>query len=330
MHPIISIIIPVYNTVSYLSRCINSVLMQVFQEWEIILVDDGSSDDSGKICDGYASKDRRIKVFHNTNNGASYSRFFGMQKASGEYICFVDADDSLPQDALEKLYGYCVQYNADIIVGGYTRMCDGKIIDYCGFPLEIVTGKSYLFSLLTGNWKIYGPVAKLFKRKLFSYPHPNIPKDIHVGEDLLMNVFLAAHANSVVFIPHSVYNYYQITTSATHTFKYTVDYMLLYLSELKKILQENEVRNVEVFLSHYKIIIMYNVLLDDVDDEIDYRSNNIRNILKDVQHIDKTTKERMILLLVKHRLLRIYYRRLVKNYRNGTGLLLSLKRILCK
>lgn len=327
---LISIIVPIYNAQAYLPRCIDSILGQSYQNFELILVNDGSKDDSGQICDSYANKDGRVRVFHNSNGGASFSRFYGMQKANGQFFCFVDADDSLPEDALEKLYSYSMQYDTDITIGGYTRFCDNKVIDYCGFPLNVISGNTYLYSLLSGNWKIYGPVAKLFKKELFVFPYPEIPKNIRVGEDLLMNVYFASHAKSVVYVPFSVYNYYQIDTSATHTFKYTIDYMRSYLYELQTILDQNKVPVSHELFCHYNIIIMYNVMLDDEGDEIDYQSTDVLQILQGAESIQTTLKEQTILFLLKHRFIRVLYRRMMKKYRTGSGFIHYFKKLLGK
>ena len=104
MKPLISIIVPIYNVEKYLSRCINSVLSQTFPDFELLLIDDGSTDKSGYICDGYAQKDSRIKVFHIENGGVSAARNYGLDNARGEWITFVDADDWIDKDMYYKLY----------------------------------------------------------------------------------------------------------------------------------------------------------------------------------------------------------------------------------
>ena len=101
--PIISIIIPVYNVQNFLPRCVDSILAQSFKNFELILVDDGSTDTSGFICDEYAHKDSRIRVFHNENCGAAAARKFGVSQAMGQWIEFVDSDDSITPDSIEKL-----------------------------------------------------------------------------------------------------------------------------------------------------------------------------------------------------------------------------------
>lgn len=113
----VSCIIPVYNTQKYLPRCIESVLAQTFVDWEMLLIDDGSTDASGSICDEYAAKDERIRVFHKENGGISSARNLGLNYAQGEWIFFVDSDDSLPKTSLESLLSR--SSDANIIAGGF-------------------------------------------------------------------------------------------------------------------------------------------------------------------------------------------------------------------
>lgn len=99
----ISVIVPVYNTEQYLPRCIDSILSQSFTDFGLLLIDDGSKDGSGKICDAYAEKDNRIRVFHKENGGVSSARNLGLDNAKGEWVCFVDSDDELIRDGLEAM-----------------------------------------------------------------------------------------------------------------------------------------------------------------------------------------------------------------------------------
>ena len=100
----ISIVVPVYNVEKYLDRCIKSLLNQSIEEYEILLIDDGSKDNSGKMCDEYQRRDSRIKVFHKENEGLGLTRNYGMNQAAGEYILFVDSDDYIAQECLKDLY----------------------------------------------------------------------------------------------------------------------------------------------------------------------------------------------------------------------------------
>ena len=119
----VSCIIPVYNTQKYLPRCIESVLAQTFVDWEMLLIDDGSTDASGSICDEYAAKDERIRVFHKENGGISSARNVGLNYAQGEWIFFVDSDDSLPKTSLESLLSR--SSDANIIAGGFFFVLGG-------------------------------------------------------------------------------------------------------------------------------------------------------------------------------------------------------------
>lgn len=122
--PLISVIIPVYNVEKYISECIESILGQTYKKLEIILVDDGSSDNSGKICDEYSEKDGRIKVIHKENGGLSDARNTGMSAASGEYLIFVDSDDYMIHDGIEYLYNLIIENNAQLVIGGVEKFRD--------------------------------------------------------------------------------------------------------------------------------------------------------------------------------------------------------------
>lgn len=327
----ISIIVPVYNAELYLSRCVESIKRQTYRSWELLLVDDGATDRSGEICDDYAKSDNRIKVFHNENSGAAAARYYGVKKAVGDYLVFVDADDSLPDNSLSQLYLYSNKYGVDIAVGGYTRIYPDQKSDYCALSQDLISGHDFLLLLVSGNWRIYGPVAKLFKKELFLKAFPYIPKAICVGEDLLMNIHLATQAHLVVFVPYSVYNYHQVATSMMHSFKYTVDYMHTYLSVLREVLIYDEVADIDNLLCHYKINMCYNVILDDAHENLDYQSSEIKALIKESASIVLTRKEQTILCLLKSRFFRVIFRKIMANYRRGnTYVYQTLKRLLGK
>ena len=119
---LISIIVPVYNAERYLGHCLESIIGQTYKKIEIILLDDGSTDNSGKICDEYALKDNRVKVFHTENKGPSAARNKGIENSNGEFIFFVDADDFIKSNALDLLIGNYHQTKADIIIGDFKRV----------------------------------------------------------------------------------------------------------------------------------------------------------------------------------------------------------------
>ena len=124
---LISIIIPVYNCEQYIDKCTKSILSQSYRNFEIILVDDGSTDETGKICERYASGDKRIKVIHKTNSGPAAARNRGIEKAKGEFIFFIDADDYLEENAFGLLIGGYKKYKADIVIGNFKKIKNNEI-----------------------------------------------------------------------------------------------------------------------------------------------------------------------------------------------------------
>lgn len=213
----ISILVPVYNVERYLARCIDSVLSQSFQEWELILVDDGSTDNCPRICDEYANKDKRIKVIHKLNGGLPSARQVGFINAVGEYLIFLDSDDWLLPNSL------CVLINAIQSDGGYDiarsivcRVDDkGKQwLEHYDVEKEIIKRGDF-FSLL--NTDSIAPYlhsgiyrADLFTEKSFQFLVNN---KISVGEDWITNYYIAPNVNRVKYIETTTYAYFLNTSS---------------------------------------------------------------------------------------------------------------------
>ena len=135
MNPKISVIVPVYNAEKYLPRCIDSVLTQIFTDFELLLIDDGSIDESGKICNEYADNDKRIRVFHKENGGVSSARNVGLDKAIGEWITFLDSDDSLFADFFSSFAGL-LDSNVDFVTSSFVNESNGLSI-----PLKQMEGE---------------------------------------------------------------------------------------------------------------------------------------------------------------------------------------------
>ena len=124
MEPLISVIVPIYKVESYLRQCVDSILNQTYTNLEVILVDDGSPDNCGAICDEYAAKDARVKVIHKPNGGLSDARNAGLKIATGDYYYFVDSDDMLPAYSIKTMYDLMHQHNGDMVIGGFERFYD--------------------------------------------------------------------------------------------------------------------------------------------------------------------------------------------------------------
>lgn len=227
--PKVSVIVPVYNGEKYLNRCIDSILSQTFTSFELLLINDGSIDKSGVICDEYANKDPRIRVFYKENGGVSSARKIGIKSAKGDFLCFVDADDYfIDNDALNKLIS-AYKEGDDIIIAGY---CD---------DIEL-SSTEYVCGLLE-NKIPWGVWSKLYKKSLFDENVSSIPEHFNIGEDLIMQLKLSHKIKGKIkCIKEDVYVLFNNPQSATHTRKYSIEYEQQFISEIYSIIQEYDVQ----------------------------------------------------------------------------------------
>ncbi len=216
--PKISIIVPVYNCEKYISNCINSILEQSFKDFELILVDDGSSDRSFEICESFAKKDNRVRAIHQPNSGVSRARNRGLDEAQGEYIGFVDGDDCIDKEMYEQLYKNLADNNADISICGivnYFIKKDGTTEKIRQSQIDgfwIFSGEQALKEALQSRLYSVNPVNKLFKRKLFDnlrYPEGKI------SEDAFLIPIVVFKACKVVYDSKPMYYYLRRENSIT-------------------------------------------------------------------------------------------------------------------
>ena len=202
---LISIIIPVYKVEKYLEKCIQSVINQTYENLQIILVDDGSPDNCGKICDEYDKKDHRIEVIHKSNGGLSDARNKGLEIAKGEYIGFVDSDDYIEADMYEVLYNLLKQYNADVSICNFYTVSQGKIsIKNADNGINEYNRIEILKEiLLDKNIQSYA-WNKLYKKELFDEIKYPIGKKY---EDIGTTFYLLEKCNKVVVTGKSEYYY---------------------------------------------------------------------------------------------------------------------------
>lgn len=221
----ISIIIPIYNVEQYLERCIDSVLCQTYKNLEIILVDDGSPDSCGTICDTYAKKDDRIKVIHKESSGVSDARNRGLNIATGDYIGFVDSDDYISEDMFKTLYELLKTYKADISTVSFYEMFNGKVIGVRNSNnLEIMNKEEALKELYRDD-KIQSYCwNKLFKRELFEGIRFPSGKNF---EDIAIMLLLFERSNIVVRFEKPEYYYMRRNSSIVgkRNFKTYNDYI---------------------------------------------------------------------------------------------------------
>ena len=147
----ISIIVPVYKVEKYLKKCVDSILAQTFTDFELILVDDGSPDDSGKICEEYAEKDARVRVLHKENGGLSSARNAGIEVAKGKYLGFIDSDDYIAEDMYELLYNTIIKEDADLSICGIYDVYEGKAPIVKPTIEKVVSAEEALLLILQGN-----------------------------------------------------------------------------------------------------------------------------------------------------------------------------------
>ncbi|MBR2994465.1 glycosyltransferase [Candidatus Saccharibacteria bacterium] len=196
MKPLVSIIVPVYNVGDYVLKCLDSLNDQTYENLEFIIIDDGSTDKSGEICDVFAKKEKRAKVFHKKNGGLSSARNFGIKKARGEYICLVDSDDWVQAEFVEKLVEAVEKDKADIAVCGYNKVVP---------ETKVLTGKEATIKLLTQqeNMEIIA-WNKIYRRGLFE--EISYPEGVN-HEDNLTTYKLLSRASKVAYEAESLYEY---------------------------------------------------------------------------------------------------------------------------
>ena len=219
----VSIVVPVYNAEKYLSKCIDSVLSQTLQSIEIILVNDGSTDNSGNICNDYVAKDKRVHVLHIENGGPARARNQGMALAKGKYIGFVDADDHIDSCMYAQLFQRAEETESDIVICNYAIVsgAEMRLIDMdCDL---LYYGNAAIKSGLiqryyTGNVNgMYSMCNKLFKRLLITKNKLMIDESLMRGEDAWFVFVCLKVSDKVSYIPDVLYYYYQNPTSIMHT-----------------------------------------------------------------------------------------------------------------
>lgn len=208
MNPLVSIIVPVYNAKKYLSRCIDSILGQSFTNFELLLINDGSQDNSGKICDGYAANDNRVRVFHKENGGVSAARNYGMDNATGKYVCFVDADDWVDKDYLKQLLPNAEE---EMVV--------------CSIRYEGNTNKNLCISnkkrnkeciestlhQMIDHMAICSPCCKIMRRDIIERDQIRFDTDVSAGEDMLFICdYFSAGIENIRTISLPLYHYYVV------------------------------------------------------------------------------------------------------------------------
>ena len=206
----VSIVIPVYNAQKYLNKCLDSVCTQTYKNLEIVVVDDGSTDESYKICVDYTKKFKNIRIIKKSNGGVSSARNRGIDEIKGEYVLFVDSDDWIEKDTVEKLVELYEKFNVDVILFGVAKICKEKIIKCTKYnEVKITEIKKMInkFAELIRNEQINSPFNKFFKTEIIKKNNIRFNKNITIGEDLLFNIEYFKMINSMYISNYILYNY---------------------------------------------------------------------------------------------------------------------------
>ena len=238
-HPLISIIVPVYNVERYLSRCIDSILAQTFTNFELLLIDDGSTDKSGNICDAYALKDNRIRVFHKNNAGPSHARNYGLNVSIGQWIAFIDSDDFVASNYIETFIKYNNTFDTNIqVIQGYHLYSDEQLDcifkDKQYYYIELtIHGNNDNISIakqrLLHKWEVWG---RMFSKKVIQNNKIKFNEKVSYGEDGMFWHEYILHLKKIIYVPEQNYYYNKpmqgTSICQTHKFNYEEELELIY------------------------------------------------------------------------------------------------------
>lgn len=223
--PAISVIIPVYKAENYLHKCVDSLLAQTFTDFEVILVDDGSSDRSGAICDEYSQKDSRVKVIHKENGGVSSARQCGIDNAQGEYTIHADPDDWVENNMLEELYRKAKKENADMVICDYYKEY-GNYTKYIKQQPPALDHKTILCELLLEQ--LHGSCwNKLIRRTYYKRYNIHFPFSLRMYEDLFVTISIVCNNPKISYLNKAFYHYDKVTNLQSITKDPTVAYTQL-------------------------------------------------------------------------------------------------------
>lgn len=210
MNPAVSIIVPVYNAEDYLKRCVDSILGQEYRDFELLLVDDGSTDTSGKLCDEYAAKDKRVYVIHKTNSGVSDTRNMAINHAKGTYLQFVDSDDWLTPDATKLMVRAAREHHCDMVISDFYRVA-GERVSHKGDIEEddVMDQEAFAACMMENPSDFYYGVLwnKLYCREIVERYHLRMDSEISWCEDFMFNLEYIRHAESFYALRTPIYYY---------------------------------------------------------------------------------------------------------------------------
>lgn len=230
--PAISVIVPVYKAEKYIHRCLDSIINQTFRDFELILIDDGSPDKSGEICDEYAAKDERVKVIHKENEGVSVARNCGIDKAQGKYISFVDADDEVAPTYMDTLNKYIQQSDIVFFSSIWFHEDKSKLIilmdDFCSNEYSLIEEEILLLMKNNCDHNLFGFTwNKIFKADIIKEHNIKFIENLSVSEDEIFTLDYCRFIKSMMVISTPLYNYYRKKDGLTHRKKEVSEWLSL-------------------------------------------------------------------------------------------------------
>jgi glycosyltransferase involved in cell wall biosynthesis len=229
MNKLVSIVVPVYNSVAFLDKCVQSIVNQTYKQIEVILVNDGSTDTSGEVCDKYATIDCRIKVIHKQNGGLVSSRRAGISASTGEYVLYIDGDDWIEPELIQRYMEQVQQHNADIVVSSHKVNLEGRAEALANtlpagvynrnrlaaevYPKMMYTGKFSQFGIFSYSW------GKLYRRDILIDNQLEVTEGITIGEDALCLYPTLLDAGVLVILDEPLYHYRQRADSLIKTLR---------------------------------------------------------------------------------------------------------------
>lgn len=289
--PKVSVIVPVYKAEAYLNRCVDSLLAQTFEDFEILLIDDGSPDRSGEICDEYARKDPRVRVVHKENGGVSSARQCGLDNARGEYVIHADPDDWTEPEMLEAMYRKAKEENADMVI------CDFYVDFYNRTSLHRLTLSKRCDDIFLNNLFLYsngGCWNKLVKRSCFRKYGVAFPKDLFLSEDFFVTVSLLANSIKVVHLGRAFYHYTKGINSESLTRK-PMEQLIKQKQRLNELLKNRFKGKV---YSKIDLYVKVRTALSDIADGgecLRNFSSRYAIVIKKLQMLPISTKQRILL-----------------------------------
>ena len=261
MKDLVSIVVPLYNSALYIEKCVRSCLEQTYENIEVVVVDDGSTDDGLNVVNGIMNEDERVKVFHKENGGVSSARNIGIEKANGEYVCFVDADDCLDEDFIESMVGCMVENGADFCFSD--RIWDKN---KNRLNSRVITSAEAEAKLL-GTRIPVGCWNKMYNRKCFE--NIRFDEQLFYGEGLKFIISVAHEASKIVMCNCASYHYRKVNPNSATT-KFDLDKMNngdIALAEIKEIIKNDGDKVMSVWRQHHTLFCL-NAMMGILDTDI--------------------------------------------------------------